>query len=103
MIKKHTYPGKPRNPKLGTATGTSGVGKTEFNQVAGSSHEHYNKGVLDQITEAMLVGALSDLITSTDTDAELTDENALFFKFYYAKNNETFFFLRSLNLEAIPI
>ena len=77
MIKKTYIPSKPRNPKLGTATGTSGVGKTEFNQVAGSSHEHYNKGVLDQITEAMLVGALRDLITSTDTESELTDENIL--------------------------
>ena len=77
MIKKTYIPGKPRNPKLGTPTGTSGVGKTEFNQVAGSSHEHYNKGVLDQITEAMLVGALRDLITSTDTETELTDENTL--------------------------
>ncbi len=77
MIKKTYIPGKPRNPKLGAATGTSGVGKTEFNQVAGSSHEHYNKGVLDQITEAMLVGAMRDLITSTDIESELTDENIL--------------------------
>ena len=93
MIKKTYIPSKPRNPKLGTATGTSGVGKTEFNQVAGSSHEHYNKGVLDQITEAMLVGALRELITSTDTDAELTDENilsSLRVLGEIAKNNETF-------------
>ena len=77
MIKKTYIPGKPRNPKLTQTTGASGISKTEFNNVAGSSHEHYNKGVLDQITEAMLISALRELITSTDTTSELTDENIL--------------------------
>jgi hypothetical protein len=93
MIKKTYIPGKPRNPKLTQTTGTSGVSKTEFNNVAGSSHEHYNKGVLDQITEAMLIGALRDMITSTDEETELTDDNilsSLRVLAEIAKNNEAF-------------
>ena len=79
MITKKTYiPGKPRNEKLTNVGGsTGGVGKTEFNQVAGSSHEHPNKGILDRITEAMLEAANRELVTSTDVDAELTDENIM--------------------------
>ena len=79
MISKKTYiPGKPRNKKLTNVTsGAAGVGKTEFTQVAGDSHTHPNKGVLDQITEAMLASASRDMITSTDTETELTDENYL--------------------------
>lgn len=79
MITKKTYiPGKPRSKKLTNVTsGAASVGKTEFNQVAGDSHTHANKGILDQITEAMLVSALQYIITSTDTETELSDENYL--------------------------
>ena len=57
MIIKKTYiPSKPRNPKLSPATGTmgtmGGVGKTDFSQVAGSSHEHSNKSLLDSISQS---------------------------------------------------
>ena len=52
MIKKTYIPGKPRNPKLTQASGVSGVSKTEFSGVVGSSHEHFNKATLDKITEA---------------------------------------------------
>jgi hypothetical protein len=52
MIKKTYIPGKPRNPKLSATAGTSRVGKSEFNQVAGSSHEHPNKDVLDLISQS---------------------------------------------------
>lgn len=81
MITKKTYvPGKPRNKKLTNVTGGSAtVGKTEFSQVAGESHTHPNKGVLDQITEAMLesmANAISELI-KVDDETELTDENVM--------------------------
>ena len=81
MITKKTYiPGKPRNKKLTNVTsGAASVGKTEFNQIAGESHVHYNKKVLDQITEAMLesmANAISELI-KVDDETELTDENVM--------------------------
>lgn len=81
MITKKTYiPGKPRNKKLTNATsGSASVGKTEFNQVSGESHSHPNKGVLDQITEAMLesmANAISELV-KVDDETELTDENVM--------------------------
>lgn len=79
MITKKTYiPGKPRNKKLTNATsGTASVGKTEFNQVAGESHSHANKGILDQITEEMLNAALRDLLTSIDDSIEPSDDNLM--------------------------
>lgn len=78
-MNKRTYiPSKPRNKNLTiVGSGGGGIGKTEFSQVAGSSHDHVNKSVLDQITEALLTGALRDLITSTDTTSILTDDNYL--------------------------
>ena len=78
-MNKRTYiPSKPRNKNLTTVgSGGGGIGKTEFSQVAGSSHDHVNKSILDQITEAILTGALRDLITSTDATSILTDDNYL--------------------------
>ena len=55
MISKKTYiPAKPRNKKLANVSVGAVIGKSDFRQVAGSSHEHVNKAVLDQITPEIL-------------------------------------------------
>lgn len=78
MITKTYIPGKPRNKKLTNVTsGAASVGKTEFNQVAGSSHEHPNKGILDRITEDTLNATLRDILTSIDDSIEPSDDNLM--------------------------
>ena len=57
MTRKRTYiPSKPRNKNLtGTPVGgASRVGKSEFNQVVGSSHEHPNLTIIDRLTQLNL-------------------------------------------------
>ena len=107
MITKKTYiPGKPRNKKLTNVTsGAASVGKTEFKQVAGESHTHPNKGVLDQITEEMLNAALRDLLTSIDDSIEPSDDNMMSSLRVIAeilKNNETLkdLFLSKINPDS---
>lgn len=105
MIVKKTYiPSKPRNKKLtNVATGgsVSGISKTEIGQIAGSTHEHPNKTILDRLTDEMLNAAERDLIVSDDNTTELSDENILSSLRVIAeiiKNNET---LKSLFLSKV--
>jgi len=41
------------------------------------AHDHGNKEVLDQVTQEVVDNALREMIISTDTETELTDENYL--------------------------
>jgi len=48
-----------------------------LNDVAELAHSHENKEIIDQITQDMVDNASREIVTSTDTETELTDENIL--------------------------
>lgn len=66
----------------GYGGGTGGGGMTNdqiaiLNDVAELAHYHENKDVLDQITQDIVDNASREMVTSADTETELTDENYL--------------------------
>lgn len=66
----------------GTGGGGSGGGMTAdqvaiLSEVQVLAHDHGNKEVLDQVTQDVVDNALREMIISTDTETELTDENYL--------------------------
>lgn len=66
----------------GTGGGGSGGGMTAdqvaiLSEVQVLAHDHGNKEVLDQVTQDVVDNALREMVISTDTETELTDENYL--------------------------
>lgn len=49
-IKKTYIPSRPRNEKIINPSQASGIFGAEASQIIGSTHEHHNKSILDQIT-----------------------------------------------------